>query len=155
MYTFVWCVKLLLNLKLHSRQRNTTPDRQNQTVKSSRNIYSFISRSNLFYNFPGVYLFVKQTCFIPGGSICSLKRHKFSNTQEGLSNRHVFSKRIYLFVELRRTDLIISLPQFPRNPYLILKHKLIHANFPGAYFLIEQIHFPGSPYLVLEHQTHW
>ena len=41
--------------------------------------------------------------------------------QEGLSNRHVFSRRLYLFLKQtllsHRTDTL-----FPRNPYLVLEH---------------------------------
>ena len=41
--------------------------------------------------------------------------------QEGLSKRHVFSRRFYLFVEQtflsHRTDT-----NFPQNPYLVLEH---------------------------------
>ena len=68
----------------------------------------------------------------PGGSICSSNRHEFSRRvymffeqtrifQEGYSKRHVFSRRSYLFVEQtllsHRTDT-----NFPRNPYLVLEH---------------------------------
>ena len=81
----------------------------------------------------------------PGGSICSSNRHEFSRRvymffeqtrifQEGLSKRHVFSRRFYLFVEQtllsHRTDT-----NFPRNPYLVLEH----------------IRFSRRPYLILEH----
>ena len=68
----------------------------------------------------------------PEGSICSSNRHEFSRGvymffeqtrifQEGYSKRHVFSRRFYLFVEQtllsHRTDT-----NFPRNPYLVLEH---------------------------------
>ena len=95
----------------------------------------FFSRSNLFYNFPG-------------GSIC-------------LSNRHVFSKMVYLFVEQvllsHRTDTYFS-----RNPYFVLEHIRIFQeplfshrtdiNFPGAsIFSSNRYSFSRKPYLVLEH----
>ena len=55
--------------------------------------------------------------------------------EEGLSNRHVFSRRFYLFVEQtllsHRTDT-----NFPRNPYLVLEHIQI---FQEPLFLIKQI----------------
>ena len=95
----------------------------------------------------------------PGGSICSSNRHEFSRRvymffkqtqifQEGLSKRHVFLRRLYLFVEqtllFHRTDT-----HFPRNPYLVLEHILI---FQGAsIFSSNRYSFSRKPYLVLEH----
>ena len=78
-----------------------------------------------FYNFPGgsicVYLFVKQTCFLQaGGSIMFFELTQIF--QKCLSNRHVFSKMVYLFVE---QTLIIS-----SNTYKFSR---------SLYFLIEQI----------------
>ena len=79
----------------------------------------FFSRSNPFTIFPG-------------GSICSSNRHVLSRRvymfieqtrifQECLSKRHVFSKTVYLFVEQtllsHRTDT-----NFPRNHYFVLEH---------------------------------
>ena len=96
------------------------------------NICSFFQEQP-FYNFPG-------------GFICSSNRHEFSRRvymffeqtrifQEGLSKRHVFSRRFYLFVEhtllSHRTD-----NNFPRNPYLVLEHIQIFQ---------EPLFFPGSP----------
>ena len=83
----------------------------------------------------------------PGESICSSNRHEFSRRvymffeqtrifQEGLSKRHVFSRRFYLFVEQtllsHRTDT-----NFPRNPYLVLSNTYEISR--SLYFLIEQI----------------
>ena len=95
----------------------------------------------------------------PGGSICSSNRHEFSRRvylfveqtqifQEGLSKRHVFSRRFYLFVEQtllsHRTDINISQkPLFsPRT----------HTKFPGAsIFSWNRYSFSRKLYLVLEH----
>ena len=62
--------------------------------------------------------------------------------QEGLSKRHVFSRRFYLFIEQtflsNRTDT-----NFPRNPYLVLEHIRI---FQEPLFCHRtDTHFPGSP----------
>ena len=105
----------------------------------------------------------------PGGSICSLNRHEFSRTvyimffeqtqifQEGLSKRHVFSRRVHLFVEQtlllsHRTDT-----NFPRNPYLVLEHIRIfqeplfsHRTDIGTHFR-EEKKKARKPYLVLKH----
>ena len=65
--------------------------------------------------------------------------------QKGLLNRHVFSRRVYLFVEQtllsHRTDT-----NLPRNPFLVLEHihifqELLFShgtgiNFPGTYLLL-------------------
>ena len=95
----------------------------------------------------------------PGGSICSSNRHEFSRRvyiffeqiqifQEGYSKRHVFSRRFYLFVEQtllsHRTDT-----NFPRNPYLVLEHIQI---FQEPVFSHRTLYsFSRKPYLVLEH----
>ena len=95
----------------------------------------------------------------PGGSICSSNRHEFSRRvymffeqtrifQEGLSKRHVFLRRFYLFVKQtllsHRTDT-----NFSRNPYLVLEHIQI---FPGAsIFSSNRYSFSRKLYLVLEH----
>ena len=81
--------------------------------------------------------------------------------QEGLSKRHVFSRRFYLFVEQtllsHRTDINIS-----QKP---LFSPQTHTNFPGAsifssnrysfsrkpYLVLEHLRFSRRPYLVLEH----
>ena len=61
--------------------------------------------------------------------------------QEGLSKRHVFSRRFYLFVEQtflsHRTDT-----NFPRNPYLVLEHIRIFQE-PLLCHRTDN-HFPGS-----------
>ena len=99
---------------------------------SFRKYMLFFSRSNLFIFFQEG-LFVPQTDMnFPGGSICSSNRHEFSRRvymffkqtrifQEGYSKIHFFSRRFYLFVEQtllsHRTDT-----NFPRNHYLVLEH---------------------------------
>ena len=113
----------------------------------------FFSRSNLFIIFQEGP-FVPQTDMnFPGGSICSSNRHEFSRRvymffeqtqifQEGLSKRHVFSRRFYLFVEQtllsHRTDT-----NFPRNPYLVLEHIRIFQE--PLFSHRADTHFPGSP----------
>ena len=128
--------------------------------------------------FQEIYLFVKQTSFFPGSSICSSNRHVFF--QEVLSvrqtdiffpggsifslNGHDFSRRVYLFVEqtfyLHRTDINLS-----RNPYSVLEHIRIFQeplfshrtdiNFPGASVSSSnssnRYSFSKKPYLVLKH----
>ena len=68
--------------------------------------------------------------------------------QEGLSKRHDFSRRFYLFVEQtllsHRTDT-----NFPRNPYLVLEHIRIFQEPLISHRT--DTHFPRNPYLVLEH----
>ena len=96
----------------------------------------------------------------PGGSICSSNRHEFSRRvymffeqtqifQEGLSKRHVFSRRFYLFIEQtflsNRTDT-----NFPRNPYLVLEHIQIFQE-PLYILSSNRYSFSRKPYLVLEH----
>ena len=92
---------------------------QKQPPRQFSKISVLFFQEQPFYNFPG-------------GSICSSNRHEFSRRvymffkqtrifQEGLSKRHVFSRRFYLFVEQtllsHRTDI-----NFPRSPYLVLEH---------------------------------
>ena len=88
----------------------------------------------------------------PGGSICSSNRHEFSRKvymffeqtrifQEVYLKRHVFSRRFYLFVEQtllsHRTDT-----NFPRNPYLVLEHiRIFHE---PIFSHRTDTHFPGS-----------
>ena len=95
----------------------------------------------------------------PGESICSSNRHEFSRRvymffeqtqifQGGLSKRHVFSRRFYLFVEQtllsHRKDT-----NFPRNPKFSPR---THTNFPGASIISSNRYsFSRKPYLVLEH----
>ena len=135
-------------------------------------LYTRYSLSNIqkqplrrFFNISGIF-FQKQPFYnFPRGSICSSNRHVFSRSMffeqrriflKGLSNRHVFLRRVYLFVEQtllsHRTDT-----NFPRNPYLVLNTYKFSRRL---YFLIERIsifqkplyfshrtdiHFPGSP----------
>ena len=121
---------------------------QKQPPRQFSKISVLFFQEQPFYNFPGV-------------SICSSNRHEFSRTvynmffehtrifQEGLSKRHVFSRRLYLFVEQtillsHRTDT-----NFPINPYLVLEHIRI---FQGAsIFSSNRYSFSRKPYLVLEH----
>ena len=94
---------------------------------SFRKYLFFFSRSNLFIIFQEGTFVPRTDMNFPGGSICSSNRHEFSrrvymffeqtqNFQEGYLKRHVFSRRFYLFVEQtllsHRTDT-----NFPRNPY--------------------------------------
>ena len=120
---------------------------------SFRKYLFFFSRRNLFIIFQEGP-FVPQTDMnFPGGSICSSNRHEFSRRvymffeqirifQEGLSKRHVFSRRFYLFVEQtllsHRTDI-----NFPRNPYLVLEHIRIFQE--PLFSHRTDTHFPGSP----------
>ena len=63
-------------------------------------VYQNIWESTLLQFSRRVYLFIEQTCFFPGGSIC-------------LSKRHVFYRRVYLSV--CGTD-----SNFPRNLLLYI-----------------------------------
>ena len=62
--------------------------------------------------------------------------------QEGLSKRHDFSRRFYLFVDQtllsHQTD-----SNFPRNPYLVLKHIRIFQELLFSHRT--DTHFLGSP----------
>ena len=112
---------------------------QKQPPRQFSKISVLFFQEQPFYNFPG-------------GSICSSNRHEFSRRvymffeqtqifQEGYSKRHVFSRRFYLFVEQtllsHRTDT-----NFPRNPYLVLKHILIFQE--PLFSHRTDTHFPGS-----------
>ena len=114
---------------------------------SFRKYLFFFSRSNLFIIFQEGPFVSRTDMNFPGESICSSNRHEFSRRvymffeqtrifQEGYSKRHVFSRRFYLFVEQtllsHRTDT-----NFPRNPYLVLEHIRIFQE--PLYFVIEQI----------------
>ena len=126
---------------------------------SFRKYLFFFSRSNPFIIFQEGPFVLRTDMNFPGGSICSSNRHEFSRRvymffkqtrifQEGLSKRHVFSRRFYLFVEQtflsHRTDTY-----FPRNPYFSPR---THMNFPGASILSSNRYsFSRKPYLVLEH----
>ena len=110
----------------------------------------FFPRSNLFTR--RVYLFVEQTCFFPGGSICSSNRHVLSRKVYVLrtnmffpgrsicsSNRHKFSWRFY------RTDMFfqgVSICSLNR-PYYLIEQILIFQE--PLFFHQIDIHFPGSP----------
>ena len=106
----------------------------------------FFKKSVLFFQEQPFYNF-------PEGFICSLNRHVFFEQtqifQESLSNRHLFSRRVYLFVKQtllsHRTDT-----NFTRNPYLVLKH---FTNFPIAFFIFSsnRYSFFKKLYLFLEH----
>ena len=69
------------------------------------------------------------------------------NFPGGLIEKTCFSRRFYVFVE----QTLISYQtdtNFPRNPYLVLKH----YKFPGAsIFSSNRYSFSRKPYLVLEH----
>ena len=107
---------------------------------------SFSKKSVLFFQEHPFYNF-------SGGSSFSSNRHEFSRRvymffeqtqifQEGLSKRHVFSKRFYLFVEQtllsHRTDT-----NFPRISNLVLKHIQIFQE--PLFFHRTDTNFPGSP----------
>ena len=123
---------------------------------SFRKYLFFFSRSNLFIIFQEGPFVPRTDMNFPGGSICLSNRHEFSRRvymffeqtqifQEVYSKRHVFSRRFYLFVEQtllsHRTDT-----NFPRNPYLVLEHiqifqKPLFSHRTDTHFP----HFPGSP----------
>ena len=120
---------------------------------SFRKYLFFFSRSNLFIIFQEGPFVPRTDMNFPGGSICSSNRHEFSRRvymffeqtrifQEGLSKRYVFSRRFYLFVEQillsHRTDI-----NFPRNPYLVLEHIRIFQE--PLFSNRTDTHFPGSP----------
>ena len=126
---------------------------QKQPPRQFSKISVLFSRSNLFIIFQEVPFVPRTDMNFPGGSICSSNRHEFSRSvymffeqtrifQEGLSKRHVFSRRFYLFVEQillsHRTDT-----NFPRNPYLILEHIRIFQE--PLFFNRTDTYFPGSP----------
>ena len=113
---------------------------------SFRKYLFFFSRSNLFIIFQEGPFVRRTDMNFPEGSICSSNRHEFSRRvylffeqtrifQEGYSKWHVFSRRFYLFVEQtllsHRTDT-----NFPRNPYLVLD---TYSFSRSLYFIIEQI----------------
>ena len=126
---------------------------------SFRKYLVFFSRSNLFMIFEECPLVPRTDMNFPGGSICSSNRHKFSRRvymffeqtrifQEGLSKKYVFSRRFCLFVEQsllsHRTGT-----NFPRKP---LFSSRTHTNFPGAsIFSSNRYSFSRKSYLVLEH----
>ena len=91
----------------------------------SKYIMFFFSRSNLF------------TIFQKGLNVC-----RTDSFLEDLSKRHVFSRRVYLFVKQtlssHRTDT-----NFPKNFYLILEQSSI--------FSLNRYSFSRKPYLDLEH----
>ena len=109
----------------------------------------------------------------PGGSICSSNRHEFSRRvylfieqtrifQEGLSKRHVFSRRGSICSSNRPYYLIEQILIFLTNPYLVLEHILIFqeplfshrtdTHFSRKpYLVLEHLRFSRRPYLVLEH----
>ena len=145
--------QFLVRTSYNSQSRQKQPPRQFQKY------LFFFSRSNLFIIFQEGSFVPRTDMNFPGGSICSSNRHEFSRRvymffeqtqifQEGLSKRHVFSRMFYLFIEQtflsNRTDT-----NFPRNPYLVLEHIRI---FQGASFLSSNRYsFSRKPYLVLEH----
>ena len=96
-------------------------------LQFSRRVYIiYVRRTDMFFQDKGLYMFFKQT------QIC----------QEGLSNRHVFSRRVYLFDEQillsHRTDI-----NFPRNPYfIVLKH--IHILQETLIFSSNRYQFPKA-----------
>ena len=113
----------------------------------------FFSRSNPFIIFQEGPFVPRTDMNFPGGSICSSNRHEFSRRvymffeqtrifQEGLSKRPVFLRGFYLFVEQtllsHRTDTY-----FPRNPYLFLEHIRIFQE--PLFSHRTDTHFPGSP----------
>ena len=112
---------------------------QKQPPRQFSKISVLFFQEQPFYNFPG-------------GSICSSNRHEFSKRvfmffeqtqifQEGLSKRHVFqggsicSSNSLLS---HRTDT-----NFPRNPYLHLEHIRIFQE--PLFSHRTHTHFPGSP----------
>ena len=118
------------------------PEPTNQNRSSHRDSFRkylfFFSRSNLLKFFQECPFVPRTDMNFPGGSICSSNRHEFSRRvymffertrifQKGLSKRHVFSRRFYLFVEQillsHRTDINIS-----QKP---LFSSRTHTNFPG------------------------
>ena len=120
----------------------------------------FFSRSNLFVIFQEGPFVRRTDMNFPGGSICSSNRHEFSRrvymffeqTQifpGGLIEKTCFSRRFYLFVEQtllsHRTDI-----NFPRNPlYLVLEHIRIFQE--PLFSPRTHKRFSRRPYLVLEH----
>ena len=120
---------------------------------SFRKYLFFFSRSHLFKIFQEGPFVPRTDMNFPEGSICSSNRHEFSRRvymffeqtrifQEGLSKRHVFSRRFYLFVEQtllsHQTDT-----NFHRNPYLVLEHIRIFQE--PLFSHRTDTHFPGSP----------
>ena len=120
---------------------------------SFRKYLFFFSRSNLFIIFQEGPFVRRTDMNFPGESICSSNRHEFSRRvymffeqtrifQEGLSKRHVFSRRFYLFVEQtllsHRTDT-----NFPETLNLVLEHIQIFQE--PLFSHRTDTHFPGSP----------
>ena len=66
------------------------------TEKVFQNICSFFPGATFLQFSRSVYLFVEQTCFFPGESICSSNRHVFPGGSILFSsNRHEFLRRVY------------------------------------------------------------
>ena len=118
---------------------------QKQPLRQFSNLF-FFSRSNLFIISQECPFVPRTDMNFPGGSIMFFEQIQIF--QEGLSKRHVFSRRFYLFVEQtllsHRTGT-----NFPRKP---LFSPRTHTNFPGAsIFSSNRYSFSRKPYLVLEH----
>ena len=133
----------IMNIDIDKHKKNHEVIKVTTIQKQPPRRFSKISvlffQEQPFYNFPGE-------------SICSSNRHEFSRRvymffeqtrifQEGLSKRHVFLRRFYLFVEQtllsHRTDT-----NFSRNPYLVLEHIQIFQE--PLFSHRTDTHFPGS-----------
>ena len=87
-------------------------------------ICSFFPGATFFQFSKRVYLFVKQTYFFSGGSICS-------------SNRHVFSRRVYITCSTNR-HIHIFQEGLSNKPYYLIEQ--IYTNFLNTNY------FPGEPF---------
>ena len=126
---------------------------------SFRKYMFFFSRSNLFIIFQESPFVPRTDMNFPGGSICSSNRHTFSRRvymffeqtrifQEGYSKRHLFQGGS-ICSSNRPCYLIEQILIFPRNPYLVLEHIRIFQE--PLFSHRTDTHFPGKLYLVLEH----
>ena len=110
------------------------------------NYLFFFSGATFFQFSKRVYLLVEQIYFFPGGSICSSNRHVFSRRVyiTCSTNRHIhifqegLSKKPYYLIEQKYTN-------FSRNPFLVLEHIQIFQE--PLIFHQTDIHFPESPIL--------
>ena len=91
MKLLVFCLKKTFSFKKYLEYRILSQFKFKSSEAATKAVFicSFFAGVTFLQFSRRVYLFVKQTCFFPGGSICS-------------SNRHRFSRRVY------RTDMFFQ-----------------------------------------------
>ena len=146
----VWTFEIPLYHFTNTAHYQVTPHFRSSHQDSFRKYLFFFSRSNLFIIFQEGPFVPRADINFPGESICSSNRHEFSRRvymffeqtqifQEGYSRRHDLSRRFVKQTLLyHRTDT-----NFPRDPYLVLEH--IHIFQELLFSHRTDTHFPGSP----------